>query len=84
MPTLPRTSRLIPLLAMLLLLGMALSSSVVQAEKDEVVYFNTDSLKYHCMTCRWAVKCTKNCIRMKKSQAEEKGTPCKVCHGSCE
>lgn len=80
MPTLPRAFRLFPLLAMLLLLGMALSSSV---QAEEVVYFNTDSLKYHCMTCRWAVKCTKNCVRMKKSEAEEKGTPCKVCHGSC-
>ncbi|HJX29490.1 MAG TPA: hypothetical protein VJ885_16420 [Thermoanaerobaculia bacterium] len=80
MPTLPRAFRLLPLLAMLLLLGMALSSSV---QAEEVVYFNTDSLKYHCMTCRWAVKCTKNCVRMKKSEAEERGTPCKVCHGSC-
>ncbi len=80
MPTLPRAFRLLPLLTMLLLLGMALSSSV---QAEEVVYFNTESLKYHCMTCKWAVKCTKNCVRMKKSKAEERGTPCKVCQGSC-
>jgi hypothetical protein len=80
MPTLPRAFRLFPLLTMLLLLGMALSPSV---QAEEVVYFNTESLKYHCMTCKWAVKCTKNCVRMKKSEAEDRGVPCKICHGSC-
>lgn len=83
MPTLPRASRLLSFLIMLLLLSMA-SSSSVQADKEEVVYFNTESLKYHCMTCRWALKCTKNCVRLKKEEAEQRGTPCKVCHGSCQ
>jgi hypothetical protein len=80
MSPVPRDLRLF--LLALLLLGLSLSSTV-QAEKEEIVYFNTDTHKYHCLTCQWAIKCTKNCVRMKKSEAEEKGVACKVCHGSC-
>ncbi len=29
-------------------------------EGEESVAFNTKSLKYHCKTCTWAVRCTVN------------------------
>jgi hypothetical protein len=51
---------------------------------DETVSFNTNTLKYHCVTCQWAKKCTKNCIKVKKSEAKARGgVACKVCNGSC-
>jgi hypothetical protein len=41
-------------------------------------------MKYHCPTCIWAVRCTKNCIKIPKSEAINRGgVPCRVCGGSC-
>ena len=55
------------------------------ADNDEMVVFNTKSLKYHCSKCQYAVKCTKSCITIKKSEAIKRGgVPCKVCGGSCQ
>src|SRR6266699_4131961 len=52
---------------------------------DELVVFNTKTLKYHCLQCQYAVKCTKNCVTIKKSEAVKRGgVPCKVCGGSCQ
>lgn len=57
---------------------------VSHAAEEEIVVFNTKSLKYHCATCEWALKCTRNCIKIPKSEARRRGgTPCKVCGGSC-
>ena len=57
----------------------------VWADNDEMVAFNTKTLKYHCLKCQWAVKCTQNCITIKKSEAIKRGgVPCKVCGGSCQ
>jgi|GEM_PF-603922 len=51
---------------------------------DGKVYFNTETLKYHCPTCRWAVRCTKNCISITLEEAKRRGgVACKVCGGSC-
>lgn len=51
---------------------------------DEIVVFNTNTLKYHCVKREWALKCTRNCIELKKSKAKESGgVPCKVCGGTC-
>lgn len=48
----------------------------------ETVVFNTSTLKYHKPSCKWAQKCTKNCIKIDKKQAKAKGgVPCKVCGG---
>lgn len=48
----------------------------------ETVVFNTKTLKYHKIGCRYASICTKNCIKIEKQQAKTKsGVPCKVCGG---
>lgn len=48
----------------------------------ETVVFNTKTHKYHNPSCKWAVKCTVNCIKIEKQQAKAKGgIPCKVCGG---
>lgn len=52
--------------------------------RGEAVYFNRQSLKYHCLTCEWARKCTRNCREMSRAEAIDRGgVPCKVCHSSC-
>lgn len=67
-----------------LFLLLAVCSAVVSAAPDEIVAFNTETLKYHCLTCRWAVRCTKNCVKIKKSEAIRRGgVACKVCGGTC-
>mgnify|MGYP004654930417 CR=1 FL=1 len=48
----------------------------------ETVVFNTNTYKYHKPTCKWAKKCTKNCIKIEKKKAQQRGgVPCKVCGG---
>jgi hypothetical protein len=54
------------------------------AAADEKVVFNTKSLKYHCATCTWAKRCTRNCITTTLADAKARGgVPCKVCGGTC-
>jgi len=76
-----------PVASVLLAIVVAVSiASVLStwAAQDEIVAFNTSSLKYHCLTCQWALKCTKNCVDIPKSEAIKRGgVPCKVCGGSC-
>lgn len=48
--------------------------------KDEVV-FNTNSHIYHGKNCEWAMRCTVNCVKMKRSRAAIIGRPCRVCNG---
>jgi hypothetical protein len=61
-----------------------LKIGAVRVNDDETVSFNTNTLKYHCVTCQWAKKCTKNCIKVKKAEAKSRGgVACKVCRGSC-
>ena len=51
---------------------------------EEIVSFNTKSLKYHCRTCEWANKCTVNCVNIAISEAIRRGgIACKVCRGTC-
>jgi hypothetical protein len=46
------------------------------------VKFNTKTYKYHNPKCEWAIKCTKNCIKIDSTEAKQKGgVPCKVCGG---
>jgi hypothetical protein len=60
-------------------------STLALAADDEMVAFNTKSHKYHCLSCQYAVKCTQNCIQIKRSDAIARGgVPCKVCGGSCK
>jgi hypothetical protein len=49
---------------------------------DPTVAFNTETLIYHRLSCRWAVRCTVNCIPVKLSEARKRGgRACKVCGG---
>lgn len=48
----------------------------------EAVFFNTKTHKYHNFACRYASKCTVNCIKIDKKEAKRRGgIPCKVCGG---
>lgn len=54
------------------------------SSKDEVVYFNVETLKFHCLECQWARRCTRNCIELRRSEALKRGgVACKVCGGTC-
>jgi hypothetical protein len=64
--------------------GVAQSRVESVAAAEESVAFNTETHKYHCLKCKWAIKCTRNCITIPKSEAIKRGgVPCKVCGGSC-
>ncbi len=79
-----RSSPLILLIAALFALALLLASPIRLSAAADIVSFNTDSLKYHCPTCIWAIRCTKNCINITKIEAIKRGgVPCKVCGGSC-
>jgi len=53
-----------------------------KAKTERQVMFNTSSVKYHDPSCRWAEKCTKNCVKVSESEAIQRGgVPCKVCGG---
>lgn len=62
-----------------LFLVLVLSATMAFAE---IVTFNTQTYKYHKNSCRWAQKCTVNCIKIDKKEAIKRGgIPCKVCGG---
>lgn len=55
-----------------------------KAKKSDLVMFNQSSKKYHCPTCEWARKCTRNCVEVTRSEAQSLGgVACKVCKGRC-
>jgi hypothetical protein len=66
-------------------LGLAVGWSALPARAtDPSVALNTKTLKYHCPSCQWARRCTRNCITVTVSEAEARGAvPCKVCQGRC-
>lgn len=55
------------------ILTQALEPLVASASQEETVAFNTKSLKFHCLNCEWAVKCTVNCIEISRSEAITRG-----------
>ena len=60
----------------------ALSNSPSVVARAEKVAFNVETLKVHKLSCRWAKKCTENCVIIEKKEAYKKGgIPCKVCGG---
>jgi hypothetical protein len=68
--------------ALFLLLALLFSGVLTGAE--EKVAFNVETKKYHCLSCQWAIKCTRNCIEVPKSEAKRQGgIACKVCGGTC-
>ena len=77
-----RTGRSRHIVALLLALLFAFSAVSLQAE--EQVAFNVESKKYHCIECRHAKACTKNCIVISLSESKRRGgVACKVCGGTC-
>lgn len=56
---------------------------VQQAEaKQEMVYFNIKTYKYHNLKCMWAQRCTRNCVLISLSEAINRGgIACRVCGG---
>lgn len=77
-----RTARRgIAAIAVVLLLS-APAALYPQSSADETMMFNVQTHKVHKPTCTWAIKCTKNCIPLKRSEAYKRGEiPCKVCGG---
>ena len=72
-------------IGLLLIVSLTAGVSSVRAGDDDKVVFNTQSHKYHCLTCQYAVKCTKNCVTITREEAVKRGgVPCKVCGGSCQ
>ncbi len=64
-----------------LLIFLLLSAPVLASDSSTVV-MNTKTYIYHHPTCKWAKRCTKNCIRTTKDKAKSQGArPCKVCGG---
>lgn len=57
------------------------SSLAYSYVSENYVMYNKKSGIYHKPTCEWAIKCTVNCIMIKKSEAMQKGRACKVCGG---
>jgi len=52
----------------------------IEAASDPVYKYNTTNGKYHLLNCKWAIKCTKNCIEKKLSEIKKlDGIPCKTC-----
>ena len=64
-----------------LLIFLLLSAPVLAADNSTVV-MNTKTYIYHSPACKWAKRCTKNCIKTSKDNAKSQGArPCKVCGG---
>lgn len=64
-----------------LLIFLLLSAPVLASDNSTVV-MNTKTYIYHSPTCKWAKRCTKNCIKTTKDKAKSQGArPCKVCGG---
>lgn len=55
------------------------------APSSALVAYNTKSGKYHCPSCRWAVRCTRNCIEISAEEAVNRGgISCSGCGGRCQ
>lgn len=64
------------------IISFVLNFSLALASYAEIVAFNTKTNKYHYIGCKWAKKCTQNCIKIDKKEAIRRGgIPCKVCGG---
>lgn len=51
----------------------------LQAKDTDIVYFNTNSSKYHIASCRACKACT-HCIELTRKEAKQRGgVPCKLC-----
>jgi methylphosphotriester-DNA--protein-cysteine methyltransferase len=58
------------------------SSAAQTKSNDPTVVFNTETLIYHRPSCRWALRCMRNCVSATLSEARNSGgRACKVCGG---
>lgn len=70
--------KILIILSALFVIGIN-SGNVVFAEP---VMYNTQTQKVHKTNCVHAQKCTKNCVKIERKDAYNKGgKPCKVCGG---
>lgn len=77
-------ARLVSRVVSFLLVLSLLAVPRVLHSGDDTVAFNVKTLKYHCLTCTWAKRCTRNCVEVSRAVAIEKGgVACKICGGSC-
>ena len=68
------------LVCTLLILNFILQS--FSAVKAENVIFNTSTYKVHKLNCSSAKVCTKNCVKIERSDAYKRGgKSCKKCGG---
>ncbi|CDB53949.1 uncharacterized protein BN554_00538 [Azospirillum sp. CAG:239] len=66
----------------LYLLILLFLSAPVSAADNSAVIMNVKTYIYHSPTCKWAKRCTKNCIKTTKQKAQTQGArACKVCGG---
>ena len=64
---------------------LSVMTAMTMTAGDALVAFNTKSLKYHCLICEWAHKCTRNCVTITRTEAIKRhGIACKVCGGTCK
>ena len=69
------------ILSMLLVASFLFAGTITPVNAEPVMY-NTSNGKIHKLWCRWAKKCTVNCIKIDRKEAEKRGgIPCKVCGG---
>lgn len=55
---------------------------VARVSSTDIFTFNTYTMKYHRRSCKWAKRCTVNCIDITRDEAIRRGgTRCKVCGG---
>lgn len=67
---------------LLIILMITFLTSPVLAADNQTVIMNTKTYIYHSPDCKWAKKCTKNCIKTTKQKAQTQGArACKVCGG---
>jgi len=56
--------------------------NLIAESQGQTVMFNVETHKFHNPTCRWALRCTQNCIAIPRAEALRRGgIPCKVCGG---
>lgn len=64
-----------------LLIFLLLSAPVLASDSPTVI-MNVKTYIYHSPVCKWAKRCTKNCIKTTKDKAKSQGArACKVCGG---
>lgn len=67
---------------LLLLTALFITLGAQNVTFAEPVSYNTETQKVHKVSCKFAQKCTKNCIKIDRKDAYSKGgKPCKSCGG---